>query len=254
VPSSLDVSVTSPAPGATVSGPVTVAAAATGGAVGVQFKLDGANLGTEDTTSPFSIAWDTTTVANGTHTLTAVARDAGGTTVTSPGVTVAVSNAGSPPPTRVLLGDQAVEAGLDSNSAGQAEAFRTTATATGTLTRLTVYVDSSSTSTRLVVGLYSNSASGHPSTLLGQGTIASPVRGAWNDVAITSAAVTSGQAYWIAVLSPTGTLAYRDRCCGAGGGAPSETNAVAGLTTLPATWTTGSQYGDAPLSAYGSGS
>jgi hypothetical protein len=105
-----------------------------------------------------------------------------------------------------------------------------------------------------VVGLYSSSASGHPATLLGQGTIASPVRGAWNDVSITSASVVSGQNYWIAVLSPTGTLAYRDRCCGAGGNAPSETNSVAGLTTLPAAWTTGAQYGDAPISAYGSGS
>ena len=27
---------------------------------GVQFKLDGANLGAEDTTSPYSVTWDTT--------------------------------------------------------------------------------------------------------------------------------------------------------------------------------------------------
>jgi outer membrane protein assembly factor BamB len=252
-PSSLAVSITSPAAGSTVSGTVNVAATAAG-AVGVQFKLDGANLGAEDTTSPFSTAWDTTAVANGTHTLTAVARDGSGVTVTSASVSVTVSNAAPPPPTKVLLGDQAVENGHDSNPAGAAEAFRTTATATGTVTRVTVYVDASSTSTRLVVGLYSSSASGHPATLLGQGTIASPVRGAWNDVSITSASVVSGQNYWIAVLSPTGTLAYRDRCCGAGGNAPSETNSVAGLTTLPAAWTTGAQYGDAPISAYGSGS
>src|SRR5262249_28047759 len=60
---------------------------------GVQFKLDGANLGAEDTSSPYSVSWTTTTVANGTHTLTAVARDAAGNTATATSVTVTVSNA-----------------------------------------------------------------------------------------------------------------------------------------------------------------
>jgi len=41
----------------------------------VQFKLDGANLGPEDTTAPYSFAWDTTFAVNGPHVLTAVARD-----------------------------------------------------------------------------------------------------------------------------------------------------------------------------------
>ncbi|TLY18844.1 MAG: hypothetical protein E6K68_10730 [Nitrospirae bacterium] len=49
------VSMTAPTSGATVSGTVTVSASASdnAGVVGVQFKLDGANLGAEDTTSPF---------------------------------------------------------------------------------------------------------------------------------------------------------------------------------------------------------
>ena len=41
-----------------------------GSVAGVQFKLDGANLGAEDTTAPYSISWDTFSVANGSHTLT----------------------------------------------------------------------------------------------------------------------------------------------------------------------------------------
>ena len=87
-------SLTAPA-AATVSGTVTLTATATDnvGVAGVQFKLDGANLGAEDTTSPYSVSWNTTTVANGTHTLTAVARDAAGNTTTSPTVTVTVANA-----------------------------------------------------------------------------------------------------------------------------------------------------------------
>ena len=90
------VSITAPTTGATVSG-ATVAVAATAadnvGVVGVQFKLDGANLGAEDTTAPYSITWNSTTATNGGHTLTAVARDAAGNSTTSAVVSVTVSNA-----------------------------------------------------------------------------------------------------------------------------------------------------------------
>ena len=79
------VSMTAPADGATVSGTVPVSADASDnvGVAGVQFKLDGANFGAEDTASPYTLQWDTSTVANGTHTLTAVARDAAGNTATA---------------------------------------------------------------------------------------------------------------------------------------------------------------------------
>jgi len=46
------------------------------GVVSVQFKLDGVDLGAADTVPPYSISWDTTTVLDGPHTLTAEARDA----------------------------------------------------------------------------------------------------------------------------------------------------------------------------------
>jgi len=94
------VSVTSPASGATVSGTSTVSANAADdvGVVGVQFKVDGANLGVEDTTAPYSVAWNTTTIANGSKTLTAVARDAAGNVTTSAAVTVTVSNSVDPSP------------------------------------------------------------------------------------------------------------------------------------------------------------
>lgn len=93
------VNITAPAGGATVSGTATTVSANASdnvGVVGVQFKLDGANLGTEDTTSPYSITWNTTTASNGSHALTAVARDAASLSTTSADVTVTVSNTGSP--------------------------------------------------------------------------------------------------------------------------------------------------------------
>src|SRR5437867_5701153 len=89
------VSITAPAAGATVAGTVTVSASATDnvGVVGVQFKLDGVNLGAELTTVPYSLSWNTTLAVNGSHTLTAVARDAAGNTATSAAVSVTVDNA-----------------------------------------------------------------------------------------------------------------------------------------------------------------
>ena len=47
--------------------------------------------------APYSVSWNTATLANGSHTLTAVARDAAGNQKTSAGVTVTVSNAAPPP-------------------------------------------------------------------------------------------------------------------------------------------------------------
>jgi hypothetical protein len=91
------VSISSPL-GGTVSATVTVSANAGDnvGVAGVQFKLDGVNLGSEDTAAPYTMSWDTTKSANGSHVLTAVARDAAGNTATSAGVTVNVSNLTAP--------------------------------------------------------------------------------------------------------------------------------------------------------------
>jgi len=89
------VAVTAPAAGTTVTSTVVVSGSATDnvGVAGVQFKLDGANLGAEVTTPPYAVTWNTTTTADGGHVLTAVARDAAGNRATSPGVTVTVANA-----------------------------------------------------------------------------------------------------------------------------------------------------------------
>lgn len=88
------VSVTAPAAGSTISGTTTITATASDNVAvsSVQFKVDGTNVGTADTTSPYSASWDTIAVTNGSHILTAVATDSSGNTATSSNVTVTVDN------------------------------------------------------------------------------------------------------------------------------------------------------------------
>src|SRR5204862_484119 len=78
---------------------VTASASDNVGGAGVQILLDRSALGAEDTTAPYAVAWDTTTTSDGSHALTARARDAAGNTTTSAAVTVTVSNADTTPPT-----------------------------------------------------------------------------------------------------------------------------------------------------------
>jgi hypothetical protein len=92
------VSISAPASGATVANTVSVSASATDdvGVAGVQFQLDGANLGNEAVMPPYTTSWNTTLVANGTHTLRGIARDAAGNKTTAASISVTVSNTVDP--------------------------------------------------------------------------------------------------------------------------------------------------------------
>src|SRR5437868_9020140 len=89
----------------TLTGTVTIIATAVDdrAVAGVQLQLNGQNIGAEatqdgvsgdDARGPthYALSWDSHGVANGTYTLTAIARDTAGHTTTSAGVTVTVSN------------------------------------------------------------------------------------------------------------------------------------------------------------------
>ena len=97
------VSITGPPGGALVSGTVNVQAAASDNTAvaGVQLELDGASLGAELTSPPYTLAWNTASVANGTHILSAIARDPAGNTATAANVQVMVMNSGQITPTPV---------------------------------------------------------------------------------------------------------------------------------------------------------
>jgi major membrane immunogen (membrane-anchored lipoprotein) len=89
-------SITTPAAGAKLAGTQTVNAAAADAGTGVakvELYIDGA-LGNTDLAAPYIFSWDTSLVANGTHTLTTKAYDAVGNVTTSSAVTVIVDNTG----------------------------------------------------------------------------------------------------------------------------------------------------------------
>jgi len=88
------VSISAPASGASVSGAVVVSATAADnvGVAGVTFFDGGAPIGAEVLRAPFQTTWQTALVTDGTHTLSAVARDAAGNTATSALVALTVRN------------------------------------------------------------------------------------------------------------------------------------------------------------------
>jgi hypothetical protein len=88
------IAISAPLANSTVTGLTTVSAAADDnvGVVGVQFKLDGGNLGSEIVASPYSIVWNTVLATNGNHTLSAVASDGAGNQTTSSTLSVVVNN------------------------------------------------------------------------------------------------------------------------------------------------------------------
>ena len=95
---------TAPAGNAVLALTVTVAANASDnvGVAGVQFMLDGSAVGTELTATPYSMQFNTRLFGNGTHKLTAVARDLAGNRGTD-SLTVSINNLVSPPVTNQLV-------------------------------------------------------------------------------------------------------------------------------------------------------
>ena len=92
------VAITSPT-GGVVSASVLVSASASDnvGVASVRFFDGATQIGLAILAAPYQVTWNTSTVPNGNHNLTAVARDAAGNVATSAIVGVNVSNAAKPP-------------------------------------------------------------------------------------------------------------------------------------------------------------
>jgi hypothetical protein len=192
-----------------------------------------------------------TPTASGTATLTpTITRTATRTETPSPTSTVTATHTATstPTPLPILVGDPTIESRVDVSPGGTAKAFQYTALASGSLTRLSVYLDASSTAGAVVVGIYTSNGSNSPGSLLTQGLIYPPVKGAWNTATVQSASVTAGTEYWIAVLAmrTTGTVAFRD----VASGGRSQLSAQTDLYSLPPIWSSGASSSNAPMSAH----
>jgi hypothetical protein len=248
------VSLTAPSEGSTVSGTIILNAEVSDdvGVASVQFRVDGVGLGTPATLAPYSLEVDTTLLTNGTHTLSAYARDRAGNSSEAT-VTVTVVNQQPPTPTPTggpltLLGNDTVLDNPDSHAAGSAEAFQYLAEASGTVGHIHLYVDSPNAAEEIVVGLYTNTRDDNPGVLLSQATMTNPVPGSWNIVDMPPTSITGGARYWIAVLSPVGggRVHFRDTFTGL----KAQESAQGDLSILPANWTPGATYFNSPMSAY----
>ena len=109
------VSLATPVTGTSVNGTVTITANASDntGISGVQFALDGANIGSMVTGSgpSYSYSWNSLGSANGSHTLSAVAIDLAGNATTSSNTSVTVNN-----PLLLLHLDQTEVSGVTNGS------------------------------------------------------------------------------------------------------------------------------------------
>ena len=198
-----------------------------------------------DCTSP----WTPAALSGGDHVVAVRSTDVAGNTDPSP-ATRSFTVAGPPPALSVLLGTTTVQPVADSVSAGSAEAFAATAGASGSVSRISVYVDVGNTAPSMVVGIYSDD-NGHPGSLLAKGTRTGLTALGWNDVTVPRTALQSGQDYWIAVLGlGNGDLRFRD---GVGFSCRSEVSRSTTLTTLPTTWQTGPVWASCDLAANAAG-
>ena len=88
------VAITAPAGGGTFHGTIALTASASDNVAvqKVQFAVDGANVGSAITSSPYTYNWDSTSLSDGSHTITATAYDTAGNSATSSGVSITTEN------------------------------------------------------------------------------------------------------------------------------------------------------------------
>ena len=152
-----------------------------------------------------------------------------------------------------ILGNQNQEASLDYRAQGVAQAFQAVPVKSGSVTEVQLYLDASTTATKVTAGIY-NDNNGHPGTLVAQGTLNTVKPDAWNAISIPAASVTAGNPYWIATMGLDGQIEFLDQLS-SGTSVMERTSTRSTLTTLPDTWV-GSIYGyqpNASMSIYGKG-
>jgi hypothetical protein len=132
-------SITTPANGQTVSGTISVTATASDnvGVTKIEIYVDGALVASNTNATSLTYSWNTTAVANGSHTLQSKAYDAAGNIGSSATITVTVSNSApdtTPPTTSITA---------PANGATVSGTINVTATASDNVgvTKMEIYID-----------------------------------------------------------------------------------------------------------------
>jgi Big-like domain-containing protein/lysyl oxidase len=220
-----------PADGARVLGNVTLSASSpAAGGGGVQFLVDGNVVGSA-TSSPYSLSWNSTTVVDGDHWVSARTTDAQGRTNTTTPVVLAVTNS-TPPPVPGLLG-------IDSSKSVD-----------GRSTVTTPALGTTQTGDLLVAFVASDGPSGQTATVSGGGLTWSLVRRANTrpGTAEIWKATAPGSAAGVTVTSTQSRTGYEQSLtviafAGAGGvGASSAAGATTGAPRTTLTTTVGGSW------------
>jgi hypothetical protein len=218
----------SPAEGSRVAGLVGLSASTTATTGGVQFLVDGNPVGVA-TGSPYTLGWDSTTVVDGVHWVSARVTDANGNTNTTTPVALNVTNT-TPPPMPGLLG---IDASASADGRGTQTAGPLGATETGDLILAFAAADGPATGQTLAV-----SGGGLSWSLVRRATTRSGTAEIWK-------ATAPGSATSLSVTSTESDAGYDQSLhviafAGAGGvGASSAAGAASGAPRTTVTTTAG---------------
>jgi hypothetical protein len=149
-----------------------------------------------------------------------------------------------------VIGNNTLEPGIDYSLQGTAKAIQTVPKKSGVVTAVQVYLDTSSTATTLVAGLYKDD-NGHPGALIAQGNLNKLKRGVWNSVQIPAVSVATNEPYWIAILGAKGKIGFRDRS--GSDDELMETSLSHTLTKLPISWPGAVNMDNSTMSVVGKG-
>ena len=131
---------------------------------------------------------------------------------------------------------------------GVAESFQYVASTSGMAKELVLYLDGPSQAGQILIGLYTNSPTNHPSHLLTQGRIDTTRSFAWNTVPVSPVRLTTGEKYWLTVLAPFGTIPVQPRLASSGGLA--EMSPISDLHQLMSNWVPATTQIQSSVAAY----
>jgi hypothetical protein len=179
------ISITAPTDGSTVSDQVSLAATAgdASGVTSVSFSVDGTLLST-DTTAPYAATWDSKAASNGSHSISATARDPAGNVGTATPIGVTVANVVDTTPPSVSVTAPAEDATVS----GQTQLEATASDDTG-VASVTFFVDGTSVGTDAgapyAVTWDTTTATNDPHTITATAVDAATNAGTSSDVHVT---------------------------------------------------------------------